>query len=73
MKINGRALSYDWQPNRLDVIEQVRRNPIALTKDGQFDSPGQSTKYCMYSFLQNKTKKINYFQSEQVQGHFAYI
>ncbi|KAM5170491.1 uncharacterized protein ACMZJ9_003387 isoform 1-T2 [Mantella aurantiaca] len=59
------TINYHWEKNHLDTIEEMQNNPVALSGDGQFHSPRNSGKYCIYSFLDSKSKKIVDFQIEQ--------
>lgn len=67
------TINYHWQQNRQQILEQLGSTPVALSADGQFDSPGRKAKYCMYSFLEHKSKKILDFQIEKVKPEITSV
>ncbi|XP_072258558.1 uncharacterized protein [Pyxicephalus adspersus] len=61
------TINYHWEKNHLDTLEKMQNNPVALSGDRQFHSPRHNARYCIYSFLDSKSKKIVDFQIEQHQ------
>ncbi|XP_073474665.1 uncharacterized protein [Aquarana catesbeiana] len=59
------TINYHWEKNHLETLEGMQNNPVALSGDRLFHSPRHSAKYCIYSFLDNKSKKMVDFQIEQ--------
>ncbi|XP_073451452.1 uncharacterized protein [Aquarana catesbeiana] len=58
-------INHHWYEERKDVLTKIGQCTVALAGDGQCDSPGFSTKYCTYTFLDLNTDKIIDFQVEQ--------
>ena len=40
------------------ILEECHGKKLVLAGDGRCDSPGQSAKYCTYSFIDTDTDKI---------------
>ncbi|XP_072286763.1 uncharacterized protein [Pyxicephalus adspersus] len=60
------SITRQWQLNRRETLKSLDQQPVAIVGDGQFDLPGHSENYCMYSFMDAKSKKIVDFHMEQV-------
>ncbi|KAM5146041.1 uncharacterized protein ACMZJ9_013323 [Mantella aurantiaca] len=60
------TINRHWQLNRKAILESLGHQPVAIVGDGQFDLPGHSSNYYMYSFMDVKSKKIIDFHVEQV-------
>uniref|UniRef100_A0A803KDX7 THAP-type domain-containing protein n=1 Tax=Xenopus tropicalis TaxID=8364 RepID=A0A803KDX7_XENTR len=60
------VIKYNWEKEQKQLIESFNGKAIALSGDGQCDSPGFSAKYCIYTLMEQTTKKIINFCVEQI-------
>ncbi|XP_068112068.1 uncharacterized protein [Hyperolius riggenbachi] len=56
------AIHLAWEREKIKHLQQVRGKPIAIAGAGQCDSPGQSAKYCLYTFMDIVTRKVLDFE-----------
>lgn len=60
------AIDIAWKKEQAAIKTSLSGQSVALAGDGQFDSPGHSAKYCTYSMMDLMSKKIVYFEIDQV-------
>jgi hypothetical protein len=56
------------------MIDQIRQcgQPISITGDGQYDSPGFSATYCFYSIVETTTKKmLDFYVAEKSMTEYS--
>ncbi|XP_068126978.1 queuine tRNA-ribosyltransferase accessory subunit 2 isoform X1 [Hyperolius riggenbachi] len=58
------AIEHHWQEERLQTVQRVQDQPVALAGDSQYNLPGYGAKFCAYSLFEHSTKKIIDFQVE---------
>lgn len=47
-----------WTNHQNEIFEEFRGKDIIVLGDGRMDSPGHSTQYCTYTFMENETHEI---------------
>ncbi|XP_077345647.1 uncharacterized protein LOC143989399 [Lithobates pipiens] len=52
------AIDLHWRKDQQEVRNMLAGKPLFLVGDGQCDSPGFSAKYCTYTFMEQRSKKI---------------
>eukprot|EP00079_Xenopus_tropicalis_P027914 XP_012822337.1 PREDICTED: uncharacterized protein LOC100494649 [Xenopus tropicalis] len=60
------AIDLAWKTEQESLKKDILGQAAALAGDGQFDSPGHSAKYCTYSMMDIRMKKIVDFTIDQV-------
>ena len=61
------VISEKWELDRNAIVHELKeRAKVSLSGDGRCDSPGHSTKYGTYTFMDNETQKIVDFTVTQV-------
>jgi hypothetical protein len=54
------------------LLDRFRGQPISITGDGQFDSPGYSASYCFYSFVEASSKlMIDFYVAEKSMTEYS--
>jgi hypothetical protein len=54
-----------WEDEQHSIYGELYDMDIYVCGDGCCDSPGHSTKYCIYTFMDNTTNKILHFSMKQ--------
>lgn len=62
------TINRHWQLNRREALKSLDHQQVAVVGDGQFDLPDHTANYCMYSFMDVRSKKIIDFQVEKVES-----
>uniref|UniRef100_A0A803K582 THAP-type domain-containing protein n=1 Tax=Xenopus tropicalis TaxID=8364 RepID=A0A803K582_XENTR len=60
------SIDYHWQQETNNIRKEIGNNEVVIAGDGQFDSPGHSAKYCIYSLMDVLSKKIISYTIEQL-------
>uniref|UniRef100_A0A8C5MAL9 THAP-type domain-containing protein n=1 Tax=Leptobrachium leishanense TaxID=445787 RepID=A0A8C5MAL9_9ANUR len=60
------AIDHSWLNEKRSVRESLAGRPVCLTGDGHCDRHGFSAKYCTYTFMDEKSKKIVDFSVTRV-------
>jgi hypothetical protein len=59
-----------WSRMQSSLVERLQRSgrPIAVTGDGQYDSPGFSARYCFYTLVEATSKLVlDFYVAEKTQ------
>ncbi|XP_072266660.1 uncharacterized protein [Pyxicephalus adspersus] len=65
------TIDHFWQLNRWESFDLLQNDPVALVGEGHFHPSGHSANYCIYNFLDFKSKRIIDFQVEVQTGTSA--
>ncbi|OCT64720.1 hypothetical protein XELAEV_18045817mg [Xenopus laevis] len=60
------VVNHHWVSEKKELIKEFEGKAVALSGDGQCDSPGYSAKYCVYTLMEQTTKKVLNFDIQQV-------
>ncbi|OCT99048.1 hypothetical protein XELAEV_18004848mg [Xenopus laevis] len=60
------VVNFHWEKEQNQLAQSFAGRAVALSGDGQCDSPGFSAKYCIYTLMEQTTKKIINFCIEQI-------
>ncbi|XP_066442136.1 uncharacterized protein [Eleutherodactylus coqui] len=55
-----------WKKDQAKNLSRLGNSSICVVGDGQFDGPGRSARYCLYTLMDASTKKILNIQIEQM-------
>ncbi|XP_041428792.1 uncharacterized protein LOC121397046 [Xenopus laevis] len=61
------AIDNYWKKEQQNIFTEIGDEAVVVAGDGQFDSPGHSAKYCIYSFMDILSDKIVDFKCVQVE------
>lgn len=65
-----------WSRMQSSLLERLQRSgqPIAVTGDGQYDSPGFSARYCFYTLVEASSKLVlDFYVAEKTQASKALL
>lgn len=54
-----------WKDEKEKNIQEMKSTTLCVVGDGQWDSPGHNTKYCVYTMMDCVTEKIIHFEVVQ--------
>lgn len=61
-----------WTRMKTSLMERFRGQPINITGDGQFDSPGFSARYCFYTIVEATSKLVlDFYVAEKTQVEYS--
>jgi hypothetical protein len=61
-----------WTRMQTAMFERFRGQPLSVTGDGQFDSPGFSARFCFYSIIEATSKLVlDFYIAEKTQVEYS--
>ncbi|KAG8543191.1 hypothetical protein GDO81_002715 [Engystomops pustulosus] len=60
------AIGNQWNLEQTAIIDNLKKSPLCLSGDGQYDRPGHLTKHGIYTLLDVNSKKVVSFHIEQL-------